>query len=94
MKEGGDDEPKVSPVAGMSSKADLYSTSLKQMGIKKNNPPHISDFEMEPCTYDMFNTNWSSYPGNTRFDLGTNITRELQNLYMVGKGKKKTGELM
>ena len=36
----------------------------------------------------MFNTNWSSYSGNTRFDLGTNITRELQNLYMVGRGNK------
>ena len=95
MKEGGDDEPKVAHVAGMSSKADLYSTSLKQMGIKKHNPPHISDFYMEPCTYDMFNTNWSSYSGNTRFDLGTNINRELQNLYMVGRGNKtKTGELM
>ena len=36
----------------------------------------------------MFNINWSSYTGNTIFDLGADITRELQNLYTVGKGKK------
>ena len=37
----------------------------------------------------MFNTIWESYPGNTIFDLSTNITRDLENLYMEGKGKKK-----
>ena len=41
-----------------------------------------------PCPSDMFHSNWSQYPGNTRFDLKSEITIELQNLYMAAKGNK------
>ena len=33
LKEGGDDEPVVAPISGMSSKATYYLSALQQMGI-------------------------------------------------------------
>ena len=72
----------------MSSNAAEYLTSLQQLGISQNNPSQISDFETTPCPYDMFNDNWEGYTRNTIFDLSTEITRELQTLYMVGNRNK------
>ena len=77
----------------MSSNAAAYSAALQQLGIVKNTPTQISEFEMAPCTSDMFNANWSSHPGNNRFNLSADVTREFQSLYMAGKGKKKTRQI-
>ena len=40
----------------------------------------------------MFNANWESYPVNAIFELSEDIARELQNLYMAFKDKKKNRE--
>ena len=51
MKEGGDDLPKVAPVAGMSSKEAEYSSALQQLIFSKNTPAQISDVETAPYIY-------------------------------------------
>ena len=61
LKEGGDDEPVVDPVSGMSSKDTSYLESLQQMEISQNTPAQISDFETAPCTSDTFRLNWARY---------------------------------
>ena len=77
----------------MSSKAAAYPEELQKLGIAQRTPAHISDFETAPCPSDMFNANCTSYPGKNRFDLSTDIKRELQNLYMVGKGRGKNWQI-
>ena len=94
LKGGGDDEPKLSTVACISSMAPAYSAALQQMGIAQNTPAHISDFDTAPCPSDTFNRNWVIYPGKTRFYLSTDIMRDLQKLYILVKGKKKSIKLL
>ena len=93
LKGGGDDEPKLSTVACISSMAPAYSAALQQMGIAQNTPAHISDFDTAPCPSDTFNGNWVIYPGKTRFYLSTDIMRDLQKLYILVKGKKKIHQI-
>ena len=53
-----------------------------------NTPVQISDFETEPCPSEKFHSNRARYPGNSRFDPKSEITIELQKIYMVVRGKK------
>ena len=41
LKEGGDDKPKVVPVAGVYPKAAAYSAATQKLGIVKSTPVHI-----------------------------------------------------
>ena len=95
LKEGGDYEPVVAPISGMYSISNSYLAALKQLGIAHNTPAQISCFESTPCTSGKFHSNWERYPGNNIFDLKAEITIELQNLYMAGKGNKTNiGDLL
>ena len=65
----------------------MLFSSTKKIGIKQNNTEEITESETSPCPPDTFHSNWAKYPGNTRFDLKTDITIALQSLYMRGKGE-------
>ena len=91
MKEGGDEEPSVSPIYAISNKTECYLTAL----ITKNNTEEITEFETAPFPPDNFHLNWGKYPVNTRFDPKPEINIELQKLYMRGKREKiKIGGLL
>ena len=55
--------------------------------MTQNINEEIVEFETAPCPPDNFNSNQSKYPGSTRYDLKSEITIELQKLYMRGKGE-------
>ena len=88
LKEVAEDEPVVAPIAGISSKETSYLAALQHLGIAQNTPAQISDFETAPFPSDTFHSNWARYPANNIFDLKAEITIELQNRYMAGKGNK------
>ena len=64
-----------------------YLAALQDILIKQKNTEQITEFETAPYTPDTFHSNWAQYPGNSRFDLKTEIAFELQKLYMRVKGE-------
>ena len=45
-----------------------YLAALQHLGITQNNTGKITEFETAPFPPDRFNSNWTQYPGNSRFD--------------------------
>ena len=64
-----------------------YLVALQNLGITKNNTEEITEFETESSPTDTFHSNCGIYYGNTRYDQKTNITIDLQKLYVREKGE-------
>ena len=54
LKEGGDNEPVVAPIDGMSSKTTYYLSAIQHLGIVQNTPAQISEFETTTCSSEKF----------------------------------------
>ena len=65
LKEGGDEEPSVSPTDNIYNKTVCYLAALKNLGITKNNTEEITEFEIAPYPPDTFHSNWARYPENS-----------------------------
>ena len=87
LKEGADNKEVVAPTYDISNKNVRYLSALQHLGITQNNTEQITEFETAPCPPDTFHSNWAQYPGNSRFDLKTEIAFELQKLYMRVNGE-------
>ena len=74
----------------------MYSlAALKHLGITQNYTEYITKFVTAPYPPDTFQSNWTQYPGNSRFDLNTIIAFYPQKLYMrVRRGEDKRGSLL
>ena len=86
LKEGGYEQPSVAHTDNISNKTVCYLAALQNLEITINNTEEIKEFETVLYPPDTFHSNWSKYPGNTRFDLKPEINIELQNLYIRVKG--------
>ena len=61
----------------ISSKNTCYLAALQNLVITQNNTEQITEIEAAPCPSYPFHSNWSQYPGYSRFDLKTEISFEL-----------------
>lgn len=76
-----------------SAKAEAISAALQQLGILDDIPEDIpADIYVatSPFDADILEEGWSAYPGNTKFDLSNEVTKELYRLYTLGQGKGNT----
>ena len=72
----------------MTNKNACYLAALQNLGITQKNTEEITEIDTAPCRPDNFHSNWSQYPGTTRFELKPEIDIEIQKIYMRGKGIK------
>ena len=87
MKEGGYEEPELSPTYDILNKNVCYLAALQNIGTTQKNTEEITEFDTAPCPPDNFHPNWSQYPGDTRFELKPEITIDMQKLYIRGRGE-------
>jgi hypothetical protein len=76
-----------------SAKAEAFSAALQQLGIldgiSEDIPADIS-VATSPIDAGILEEGWSAYPGNSKFDLSNEVTKELYRLYTLGQGKGNT----
>ena len=76
-----------------SAKAEAISAALQQLGILDDISEDIpADIYVatSPFDADILEEGWSGYPGNSKFDLSNEVTKELYRLYTLGQGKGNT----